>query len=112
MRLSYPDMQDEIAEHLAARDALDPSDVLAEVQRLMLQIQEDTRHPLWRTIYHCTRVGTPRETGRSPYSVEQCGEAFMPLIEQAIVRLVRQALDGRATSDRVATGGRVGSQCR
>ena len=29
-----------------AREALDPSDVLAEVQSLMLGIADDTQHPL------------------------------------------------------------------
>jgi hypothetical protein len=99
MRLSYPEMAEDlektVAEHLAeqARDGLDPSDVLAEAQRLMLQISEDTQHPLWRLVYHCTTVGTPRETGRSPYHAEGIGEAFMPLIEAAIIKLTQQALD-------------------
>jgi hypothetical protein len=99
MRLSYPDMRDdlerEIAEHLAqqARANLNPSDVLAEVQSLLLQISEDTQHPLWRVVRDCVVNGTVRETGRDPYSVETVGEALMPWIERAIAKLVQQALD-------------------
>jgi hypothetical protein len=75
-----------------AREGLDPSDVLAEVQSLMLGIADDTQSPLWRLIQHCTRVGTARETGKTPHVAEGVGAAFLPLIDRAITRLVTEAL--------------------
>jgi hypothetical protein len=75
-----------------AREHLDPSDVLSEVQSLMLAIADDTQHPLWLLVYHCTTVGTMRETGRRPHVAEGVGAAFLPLIDRAITRLVTERL--------------------
>ena len=80
----------------AARDRLDPGEVLAEVQRRLLGIVDEDRHPLWPLVKHCTEVGTTRETGRAPYMAEWVGAALEPVIEQAIARLVREALDDDA----------------
>jgi hypothetical protein len=49
-----------------AREGLDPSDVLSEVQSLMLAIADDTVHPLWPLVHHCATVGTTQETGQRP----------------------------------------------
>ena len=75
-----------------AREGLDPSDVLAEVQSLMLGIADDTQHPLWPLLERCTRVGTATETGKVPHVAEGVGAAFLPLIDKAIMRLVTERL--------------------
>jgi hypothetical protein len=75
-----------------AREALDPSDVLAEVQSLMLGIADDTQHPLWSLLERCTRQGTATETGKTPHVAEGVGAAFLPLIDKAITRLVTERL--------------------
>ena len=75
-----------------AREGLDPSDVLAEVQSLMLGIADDTQHPLWNLVHTCTRVGTAAETGKVPHTADGVGAAFLPLIDRAITRLVTEAL--------------------
>jgi hypothetical protein len=75
-----------------AREALDPSDVLAEVQSLMLAIADDIEHPLFALVVHCTRIGTMRETGKAPYLAEAVGAAVEPLIARAIARLVAERL--------------------
>jgi hypothetical protein len=75
-----------------AREALDPSDVLAEVQSLLLGIAADAQSPLWPLIEHCTRVGTTQETGKTPHVAEGVGAAFLPLIDRAITRLVTERL--------------------
>jgi hypothetical protein len=75
-----------------AREGLDPSDILAEVQSLMLAIADDTQHPLWTLVNHCTRIGTTRETGQRPHVAEGVGAAFLPLIDRAITRLVTERL--------------------
>ena len=49
-----------------ARAGLDPSDVLAELQHLLLAIDDDARHPFWPLVRHCTTVGTTQETGVRP----------------------------------------------
>jgi hypothetical protein len=48
-------------------------------------------------VRHCTRVGTTQETGQTPYMAELVGAALLPLIDRAIARLVREALDHDAT---------------
>jgi hypothetical protein len=73
-----------------ARDRLDASDVLSEVQSLMLAITDDRQHPLWALVQHCTRIGTTKETGKAPYMAEAVGAAFLPLIDQAITHLVTE----------------------
>jgi hypothetical protein len=77
-----------------AREGLDPSDVLSEVQSLMLAIADDTQHPLWHLVHACTTVGTARETGKTPHTAEDVGAAFLPLIDKAITRLVTERLLG------------------
>jgi hypothetical protein len=74
-----------------AREGLDPADVLAEVQSVLLAIDDD-QHPLWPLIQHCTRVGTRQETGQRPFPCAQVGELLLPLIDRAITRLVTEAL--------------------
>ena len=76
----------------AARRRLDPSDVLAETQHLLLSITDDEAHPLWRLIEQCTTVGTEKETGVLPPVDEFVGAALMPIIDQAISALVRERL--------------------
>jgi hypothetical protein len=75
-----------------AREAVDPSDLLAVTQHLMLEIADDTKHPLWPLIQHCATIGTFTETGQLPHLAEQVGAAFLPLIDKAITRLVTEAL--------------------
>ncbi len=75
------------------RNSLDPSDVLSEVQSLMLAIARDEDHPLWSLVQHCTRIGTTQETGTVPHMAPYVGEAFIPLIDKAIQRLVGETLD-------------------
>jgi hypothetical protein len=75
-----------------AREALDPSNVLAVVQHLLLEIADDTQNPLWSLVQSCTRTGTASETGKTPHLTEQVGAAFLPLIDQAITRLVDERL--------------------
>jgi hypothetical protein len=100
MSIPYPSDFD--VDHEAARQAqraalarqrLDPSDVLSEVQHLLLAIDDDAHHPLWPLVRHCTAVGTTQETGVRPYMAEQVGEALLPLIDKAIRRLVGERLD-------------------
>ena len=79
-----------------ARKGLDPSDVLAALQHLLLAIDDDAQHPLWPLVRHCTAVGTTQETGVRPYMAEQVGEALLPVIDKAISRLVQEALDDDA----------------
>jgi hypothetical protein len=74
------------------RDALDTDDVLAEVESLMLTIARDEDHPLYALVAHCVRHGTTNETGQRPHMVATVGEAFLPLIERAIGRLVQERL--------------------
>jgi hypothetical protein len=81
------------ARYAQVRQGLDPSDVLAELQHVLLEIDDDAQHPFWPLVRHCTRVGTTQETGQTPYLAELVGAALIPLIDQAIARLVRQALD-------------------
>jgi hypothetical protein len=92
------DRQHEFDEQLAqaARDRLDPSDVLAEVQHLLLGIVDDDQHPLRAPVQHCTDVGMAQETGTMPHLAEFFGAALMPVIECAISRLVQQALGNDA----------------
>jgi hypothetical protein len=85
------------ARYAQARQGLDPSDVLAELQHVLLEIDDDAQHPFWPLVRHCTRVGTTQETGQAPYMAELVGAALVPLIDRAIARLVRQALDHDAT---------------
>jgi hypothetical protein len=80
-----------------ARQGLDPSDILAELQHVLLEIDDDAQHPFWPLVRHCTRIGTTQETGQMPYLAELVGAALIPLIDRAIARLVRQALDHDAT---------------
>jgi hypothetical protein len=75
-----------------ARNSVDPSDLLAVTQHLMLKIADDTQHPLWSLIHHCATVGTFQETGQRPYPCEAVGEAFLPLIDKAISRLIDERL--------------------
>ena len=75
------------------RQRLDPSDVLAVTQHILLEIVNDTQHPLWPLVKHCTAVGTASETGQVPYMAELVGEALLPLIDRAISRLVGERLD-------------------
>ena len=75
-----------------ARDHLDASDVLSEVQSLMLGIADDRQHPLWVLVSHCTTIGTTQETGQRPHVAEGVGAAFLPLIDRAITRLVTERL--------------------
>jgi hypothetical protein len=75
-----------------ARAQLDPSDVLAVTQHLMLEIANDEAHPLWLLIRHCVTVGSLQETGQVPHMAELVGAAFLPLIDQAITRLVDEKL--------------------
>lgn len=75
-----------------ARESLDLSDVLSEVQSLMLSIADDRQHPLWRLVESCTRTGTARETGKMPHTAEGVGATFLPLIDRAITRLVTERL--------------------
>jgi hypothetical protein len=83
-----------------AREHIDPSDLLAVVQHLMLEIADDAQHPLWPLIQHCARVGTLTETGKRPHQCEGVGEAFLPLIDKAISRLVDEQLaDASAWED-------------
>jgi hypothetical protein len=98
-RLPYPttfdiDTETEIAETRAtqARERIDPSDLLAVVQHIMLEIADDQQHPLWPLIRHCAEVGTMTETGKRPHQCEGVGEAFLPLIDNAISRLVDEKL--------------------
>lgn len=98
--IPYPhDFEQDLAAERAARRVeqararLDPSDVLAELQHLLLEIDDDAQHPMWPLVRHCTRVGTTQETGQAPYMRQQVGAALEPLIDKAIVRLVREVLD-------------------
>ncbi len=103
MSMPYPsdfDINHEAARQAAratlARQRLDPSDVLGALQHLLLAIDDDAQHPLWRLIKHCTAVGTTLETGVRPYMAEQVGEALLPVIDKAISRLLQEALDDDA----------------
>jgi hypothetical protein len=87
-----PNAAHEEERRLRAREGLDPSDVLAEVQSLALGIAAAAEHPLWPLICECARVGTARETGKVPHTAEGVGAAFLPLIDRAITRLVTEAL--------------------
>jgi hypothetical protein len=97
--LPYPRMDEDYPRRLEearaarARASLDASDVLAELQHLLLEIAEDTQHPFWSLVRHCTAVGTTQETGVRPYMAAQVGEALLPLIDKAISRLVGERLD-------------------
>jgi hypothetical protein len=62
----------------------------------LLEIDDDAQHPFWPLVRHCTRVGTTTETGQAPYMAELVGTALVPLIDRAIARLVREALDDDA----------------
>jgi hypothetical protein len=84
--LPYPRMDEDM------QLRLDPSDVLAELQHLLLEI-DDAQHPFWPLVRHCTTVGTTQETGMRPYMAAQVGEALLPLIDKAISRLVGERLD-------------------
>jgi hypothetical protein len=75
-----------------ARDALDPSDVLAETQRLMCEITEDAMHPLWPLIQACVEHGTLQESGCTPHVSAQVGFDLLPLIDRAIGILVQERL--------------------
>jgi hypothetical protein len=75
-----------------ARNRLDPSDVLAVTIHCLLEIADDEQNPLWLLIRHCTQVGTTTETGQRPHQCEGVGEAFLPLIDKAITRLVDEQL--------------------
>jgi hypothetical protein len=75
-----------------ARNAVDPSDLLAVTVHILLEIADDTRSPLWPLIQHCATIGTLKETGQLPYLAEQVGAAFLPLIDKAITRLVQEKL--------------------
>jgi hypothetical protein len=75
-----------------AREALDPADVLSEVQAMMLAISDDVQHPLWPLVSHCTSVGTTQETGQRPPLGDTVGAALEPLITKAISRLVTARL--------------------
>lgn len=75
-----------------AREGLHPSDVLAATQDELLKISDDEHHPLWQLIRHCTVVGTHAETGMRTHWCDGVGDAFMPLIEKAISRLVQERL--------------------
>jgi len=92
--LPSSDMAREIDEQRAqaARERLDPSDVLAEVQTLLLGIVDDDEHPLWRLVKHCTEVGTAQETWCMPHVAEFVGAALLPVIDRAISRLVTEQL--------------------
>ncbi len=96
--IPYPPMDEDqqlrLEEERAAyaRDHLDASDVLSEVQSLMLGIADDRQHPLWVLISHCTTIGTAQETGQRPHVAEGVGAAFLPLIDRAITRLVTERL--------------------
>jgi hypothetical protein len=100
--LPYPRMDEDYPRRLEeeraerARASLDPSDVLAELQHLLLEIDDDAQHPFWPLVRHCTEVGTMTETGVRPYMAAQVGEALLPLIDRAIRRLVQEALDDDA----------------
>jgi hypothetical protein len=76
-----------------ARESIDPSDLLAVTQHVLLEISEDRQHPFWPLIVHCTTVGTQKETGQLPYQAEQVGAALLPMIDQAIARLVGERID-------------------
>jgi hypothetical protein len=75
-----------------AREGLDSADVLSEVQHLLLAISDDTQHPLWPLVSHCTTVGTTAETGQRPPLADTVGAALEPLIDRAITRLVTERL--------------------
>jgi hypothetical protein len=97
--LPYPRMAEDDPRRLEeeraarARASLDPSDVLAELQHLLLAIAEDAQHPFWPLVRHCTAVGTTQETGVRPYMAEFVGAALLPLIDRAIDRLIGERLD-------------------
>jgi hypothetical protein len=76
-----------------ARDSIDPSDLLAVTQHVLLEIAEDRQHPFWPLIVHCTKVGTLKETGKLPHMAEQVGAALLPMIDKAIARLVGERID-------------------
>jgi len=84
------------------RDALDPRDVLAEVQHLMLGIGRDEEHPLFPLIQACVTRGTTNECGQRPYEAALVGEACLPLIERAIGRLVHAQLMVEVEDDAAA----------
>jgi hypothetical protein len=95
--LPYPEPVDDATAHeeerrRVAREALDPSDVLAEVQSLLLGIAADAQHPLWHLVHTCTTVGTAAETGKVPHTAEGVGAALLPLVDRAISRLVSERL--------------------
>jgi hypothetical protein len=95
--IPYPDPVDHATAHeeerrRRAREGLDPSDVLSEVQSLMLGIADDRQSPLWLLVQHCTTIGTAQETGKLPHQCEGVGAAFLPLIDRAITRLVTERL--------------------
>jgi hypothetical protein len=71
-----------------ARAQLDPSDVLSEVQHLMLEIADDEEHPLWHLMRHCVTIGTERETGPMPHMAAEVGAKLLPRIDKAIKQLV------------------------
>ena len=86
------------SEHLAylaaeSRNRVSASDLLAEVQDLLLAEPADERHPLWPCVVHWADVGTSSETGRRFHGLEQVGAAFEAVADRAIVRLVQRHLD-------------------
>jgi hypothetical protein len=86
------DAEREHERYARARADLNLSDVLAEVDSLVLEITDDAQHPLYGLVAHCVQYGTTHETGRRPHMAAQVGDAFLPLIERAIGRLVQAQL--------------------
>jgi len=61
-------------------------------QEIRLAIADESQHPLWPLVHHCVKVGTTKETGKTPHMAEAVGAAFEPLIDKAIIRLVDERL--------------------
>jgi hypothetical protein len=95
----YPRSDDNVQQILdeerasRARESIDPSDLLAVTQQVLLEIAEDRQHPFWPLIVHCAKVGTEKETGKMPHMAAQVGAALLPMIDKAIARLVGERID-------------------
>lgn len=82
--IPYPRLDEDMplrieeARAVHVREHLDPSDLLAVTQHLMLEIAEDTKHPLWPLVVHCTTLGTQTETGKLPHLCEGVGAFSSP----------------------------------
>jgi hypothetical protein len=68
------------------------SDVLATVDDMVQSEPDMRKHPLYTLAKHVLRHGGFRSSGRRAHVVEQLGQVFEDLIEDAIERLVQEEL--------------------